>query len=104
MQYSKIDTTFQTSQPYAHSLSSIYDSSEFERQVKMHSDKIRDLFGKTPTSFFNTELIYSDEIGELVSKMGYKSMLIDEAKHVLGWKSPNYVYKHAYLSKLKLLN
>lgn len=90
-------------QPYAHSLSSVFDSSEFERQVKMHSDKIRDLFGKTPSSFFNTELIYSDEIGELVSKMGYRSMLIDEAKHVLGWKSPNYVYKHAYLPKFKLL-
>lgn len=90
-------------QPYAHSLSAIYDSSEFERQVKMHSHKIKDLFGKTPTSFYNTELIYSDEIGELVSKMGYKSILIDEAKHVLGWKSPNYVYKHAYLPKLKLL-
>ncbi len=90
-------------EPYAHSLSSIFDASEFERQVKMHADKIEALFGKRPTALFNAELIYSDEIGELVSKMGYKTMMIDEAKHILGWKSPNYVYNHSYIPKFKLL-
>jgi alpha-amylase len=90
-------------EPYAHSLSSIFDENEFIRQVKMHADKIETLFGKRPTAFFNAELIYSDEIGELVSKMGYKTMMIDEAKHILGWKSPNYVYTHSYIPKLKLL-
>jgi alpha-amylase len=90
-------------EPYGHSLSSVYDASEFERQVKMHADKIEALFGKRPTALFNAELIYSDEIGELVSKMGYKTMLTDEAKHILGWKSPNYVYNHSYIPKLKLL-
>jgi len=90
-------------EPYAHSLSSVFDASEFELQVKMHSDKINALFGKRPTTLFNSELIYSDEIGELVSKMGYKTMMIDEAKHIMGWKSPNYVYSHSYLPKLKLL-
>ena len=90
-------------EPYAHSLASVYDANEFERQVKTHSDKIEQLFGKRPTSFYNSELIYSDEIGEMVSKMGFKSMMIDEAKHILGWKSPNYVYKHSYLPKLKLM-
>lgn len=90
-------------EPYAHSLSSVFDAVEFERQIKMHADKIEALFGKRPTALFNAELIYSDEIGELVSKMGYKTMMVDEAKHVLGWKSPNYVYSHSYLPKLKLL-
>lgn len=90
-------------EPYAHSLSSIYDANEFEHQVTMHSDKIEALFGKRPTSFRNAELIYSDEIGEMVSKMGYKTMLLDESRHVLGWKSQNYVYTHATLPKLKLL-
>jgi alpha-amylase len=90
-------------EPYGHSLSSVYDASEFERQVKMHADKIEALFGKRPTALFNAELIYSDEIGELVSKMGYKTMITDEAKHILGWKSPNYVYNHSYIPKLKLL-
>ena len=90
-------------EPYAHSLASVYDIDEFERQVKMHASKIEELFGKKPTAFFNAELIYSDEIGEAVSKMGYKTMLIDEAKHILGWKSPNYVYTHSYIPKLKLV-
>jgi alpha-amylase len=90
-------------EPYAHSLSSIFDASEFERQVKMHANKIEALFGKRPTTLFNAELIYSDEIGELASKMGYKTMMIDEAKQILGWKSPNYVYNHSHISKLKLL-
>jgi len=74
-------------EPYAHSLASVFDANEFQRQVNIHADKIEQLFGRKPTSFYNTELIYSDEIGELVSKMGYKSMLIDEAKHVMGWKA-----------------
>jgi alpha-amylase len=90
-------------EPYAHSLASVFDANEFEQQVKLHSDKIESLFNKRPTAFFNAELIYSDEIGELVSKMGFKTMLIDEAKHILGWKSPNFVYSHSYISKLKLL-
>jgi alpha-amylase len=90
-------------EPYAHSLSSVFDAVEFERQVKMHADKTEALFGKRPTVLFNAELIYSDEIGELASKMGYKIMMIDEAKHILGWKSPNYVYTHSYIPKLKLL-
>ena len=90
-------------EPYAHSLSSVFDATEFERQLKLHADKIETLFGKRPSSLFNAELIYSDEIGEIAAKMGFKSMLIDEAKHILGWKSPNYVYSHSYLPKLKLL-
>lgn len=90
-------------EPYSHSLASIYDTDEFERQVKMHSNKIEELFGKRPSTFYNSELIYSDQIGETVSKMGFKSILIDEAKNIMGWKSPNYIYKHAYIPKLKLL-
>ncbi len=90
-------------EPYAHSLASVYDATEFEMQVLKHCNKIEALFGKRPTAFFNAELIYSDEIGELVSKMGFKTVLIDEAKHVLGWKSPNFVYNHSYISKLKLM-
>jgi alpha-amylase len=90
-------------EPYAHSLASVFNVEEFQAQVKTHAAKIETLFGKKPTALRNTELIYSDEIGEMVAKMGYKTMLIDEAKHVMGWKSPNFVYEHAYLPKLKLL-
>lgn len=90
-------------QPYAHSLASVFDTNEFIRQVKMHSDKINELFGKRPTTLLNSELIYSDEIGEAAAKMGYKGVMLDEAKHIMGWKSPNYVYTHSYLPKLRLL-
>ena len=89
---------------YAHSLSSLGDSDELKSQVKMHSDKIYSLFGVTPKVFRNTELIYSDDISELVCRqLGFDCMLTEGAKHVLGWKSPNYVYSSAINPQLKLL-
>jgi alpha-amylase len=88
---------------YAHSLSSVYDIHEFEQQVALQTEKIESLFGKKPTVFRNSELIYSDEIGEKIYNMGYRTILIDEVSHVLGWKSPNFVYRHPTLPKLKLL-
>lgn len=88
---------------YAHSLASLNDSAEFVSQVQKHSDTIERLFGQRPVTFRNTELIYSDEIGERVYNMGYKTMLTEGARHVLGWKSPNYLYHHANNPDLKLL-
>lgn len=88
---------------YSHSLSSLVDPVEFEREVKMHSDKIESLFGKRPVVIRNTELIYSDEIGEQVAAMGFKGMITEGAKHILGWKSPNFVYDSAASPDLKLL-
>lgn len=88
---------------YAHSLSSLRSKSEFMQQVALHSQKIETLFGVKPTSFRNTELIYSDEIGEMVHEMGYNIMLTEGAKHVLGWKSPNFMYCNARQPKLKVL-
>jgi alpha-amylase len=90
-------------EPYAYSLSSVFDASEFESQVKKHAEKMQELFGKYPTAMCNSEFIYSDEIGELVAKMGFKTMLMEGARHVLGWRSPNYVYSHAYMPNLSLL-
>ena len=91
------------SETYSHSLSSLKDPDEFERQVKMHREKIQTLFGQTPTVFRNTELIYSDEIGSLISQLGFKGAITEGAKHILGWKSPNYVYSSAENPDLKLL-
>lgn len=88
---------------YAHSLSSLGDVDEFKAQVKAHRKKIKDLFGTEPTVFRNTELIYSDDISEVVNKMGFKGMLTEGAKHILGWKSPNYVYRSALCPDLSLL-
>jgi alpha-amylase len=88
---------------YAHSLSSLGDSEEFFDQVKKHKTKIYEMFGVKPKVFRNTELIYSDDISSLVYKLGFKGMLTEGAKHVLGWKSPNYVYTSAVQPQVKLL-
>ncbi|RUT79962.1 glycoside hydrolase family 57 protein [Ancylomarina longa] len=88
---------------YAHSLASLKNKDEFVSQVKEHSDRIENLFGVRPTAFRNTEMIYSDGIGEMVSEMGYKAILTEGAKHILGWKSPNYLYCNAINPKLKIL-
>ena len=88
---------------YYHSLASLASPSEFRNQVMKHKETIEHYFGVTPKSFRNTELIYSDEIGSMVYDMGFKTMLTEGAKHVLGWKSPNYIYSGALAPKLKLL-
>ena len=88
---------------YSHSLASLVSNREFEAQVKLQSKAIEKYFGVKPTAFRNTELIYSDTIGEKVASMGYNVMLTEGAKHILGWKSPNYVYTNAIDPKLKLL-
>jgi alpha-amylase len=87
----------------AHSLVALKDEDEFRSQVAEHAGKIEKHFGQIPTVFRNTELIYSDDIGAMVSRMGYKAMLTEGAKHILGWKSPNYLYCNAINPKLKLL-
>ncbi len=88
---------------YAHSLASLADPEEFAAQVKAHDDKIFELFGVRPKVFRNTELIYCDELAPQILEMGYKGVITEGAKHILGWKSPNYVYSAASAPKLKLL-
>ncbi|MEG1644158.1 MAG: glycoside hydrolase family 57 protein [Bacteroidales bacterium] len=91
------------SETYAHSLSSLIDNEEFINQIKAHDDKIEMLFGQRPKIFRNTELIYSDDIAAVVASLGFKGMITEGAKHVLGWKSPNYLYTPASAPKMKLL-
>jgi alpha-amylase len=91
------------SETYAHSLSCLKDPDEFKYQVKLHSKRIEDLFGKKPKVFRNTELIYSDELGGMIADLGYKTIITEGAKHVLGWKSPNFVYQSAVNPNIKLL-
>jgi alpha-amylase len=75
----------------------------FEQQVEIHREMMKTFLGVEPTSFRNTELIYSDQIGAWVADMGYKSILTEGAKHVLGWKSPNFLYCNAINPRLKVL-
>jgi alpha-amylase len=88
---------------YSHSLVGLNDPAEFKRQVQEHAAAIKKLFGVTPTAFRNTELVYSNSIAGQVFDMGYKTMLTEGAKQLLGWKSPNYVYFSAAHSRMKLL-
>ncbi|MFZ4414148.1 MAG: glycoside hydrolase family 57 protein [Bacteroidales bacterium] len=91
------------SETYTHSLAALKSKDEFQTQVIAHREKIQKLFGVTPKTFRNTELIYSDGIGEMVAEMGFETMLTEGAKHILGWKSPNFMYCNAINPKLKLL-
>ena len=91
------------SETYYHSLASLASETEFKYQVEKHKAAIEHYFGVTPKAFRNTELIYSDAIGEMVYDMGFKTMLTEGARHVLGWKSPNFVYSCAQAPGLKLL-
>ena len=88
---------------YSHSLSSLASADEFKNEVKLHTKMLKEEFGVKPTAFRNTELIYSDDIAKMVEDMGFKTMLAEGAKHILGWKSPNFVYTDANDNKLRLL-
>ncbi len=87
----------------SHSLVSLRSRTEFERQVTNHRNMLKEFLGAEATSFRNTELIYSDTIGSWVADMGFKSMLTEGAKHVLGWKSPNFLYCNSLNPRLKVL-
>lgn len=88
----------------SHGLSSLKSKAEFGRMVDRHREKVKKHFdGYEPKVFRNTELIYSDKIGAMVAEMGFEGMLTEGAKHILGWKSPNFVYQNAVDPNLKVL-
>ena len=88
---------------YYHSLAFFYDKEEFNAQVKMHSDKIQALFGVRPRVFRNTELAYNDELAKWADEAGYTAILAEGWDKVLGWRSPNYVYRPVNTNNIKLL-
>ena len=91
------------SETYAHSLAALYDPDEFRAQVALHDQLIKKHFGATPRVFRNTELIYRNDIARMVEDMGYEAILTEGADHILGWRSPNYMYQPSSCTKLKLL-
>lgn len=78
---------------YYHSLASLFDEREFHEQVRLHSALMEREFGIRPTVFRNTELIYNDQIGQAVGELGFLGVLAEGARDVLGWRSPNFVYR-----------
>ena len=90
-------------EPYSHGLASLANEESFAKEVKRQCQKMKEYFGKEPKVLRNSSLIYSDEIGAQAAQMGFKGMLTEGARHVLGWKSPHYVYNCALAPNLKLL-
>lgn len=91
------------SETCAHSLAFLYSPEEFRLQVRRHDDRIEELFGVRPSVFRNTELIYNNALARAVEDMGYRAILAEGADHVLGWRSPNYLYRPAGCRNLRLL-
>ena len=88
---------------YYHSLSYLFSKNEFREQVRKHEKLIKKHFGQKPKVFRNTELIFNNELGKYIEDMGYKGMIAEGASHILGWRSPNFVYKSVGSEKMKLL-
>jgi alpha-amylase len=88
---------------YYHSLSFLYSREEFRAQVELHRKKIKELFGQEPRVFRNTELIYNNDLAHFVSHMGYDAVITEGADHILGYRSPNFVYRPPHAPNLRLL-
>ena len=88
---------------YYHSLAFLYSRKEFLKQVELHRSRIKELFGYKPTVFRNTELIYNNYLAYVAEEMGYKGVLAEGADYILGWRSPNFLYKPAGTRDMKLL-
>lgn len=90
-------------EPYSHGLSSLTNEEAFKEDVQKQARLMKEMFGKEPKVIRNSSLIYSDDIGEVVASMGFKGMITEGARHILGWKSPHYLYHCALNPDLKLL-
>lgn len=91
------------SETYYHSLAFLYDKEEFREQVRLHDKLVEQLFGVTPRVFRNTELIYNNELANEVEAMGFKGVIAEGADHLLGWRSPNFLYKPVGARDIKVL-
>lgn len=79
---------------YNHSLASLASPAEFRHQVQKHKEAVKRYFGVTPRIFRNTELIYNNSIGGQLGDLGFRGVLTEGARHIMGWRSPNFVYSH----------
>ncbi|MCF7910304.1 glycoside hydrolase family 57 protein [Candidatus Pacearchaeota archaeon] len=91
------------SETYYHSLSFLYSKGEFREQIRLHQELIKKLFGVTPKVFRNTELIYNNDLAEEIEALGYKGIISEGADFILGWRSPNFLYKAPNTENIKLL-
>lgn len=92
-----------TGSTFTHSLASLHGEKAFMEQVRLQEELLQNTFGVKPVSFCNTEIIYSDDIGEWLGNAGYRVILTEGARHILGWKSPTYLYCNPYQTDVRLL-
>lgn len=90
-------------EPFYHSLAAVGNDAEFLHQVEKHRKALLNYIGATPATFVNTDMVYTDTIGEKVYGMGFKTMITEGASHILGWRSPNFVFSNVFAPGLKLL-
>ncbi len=88
---------------YYHSLSFLYSREEFIAQTQKHCQLMKDLLGQQPRVFRNTELTYNNDVAKAVEDMGFDAILTEGADHVLGYRSPNFVYNPPNCGDLKLM-
>lgn len=88
---------------YYHSLAFLYSRREFQEQVELHRKKIREIFHYKPKVFRNTELVYNNYLAYIAKEMGYRGILAEGADHILGWRSPNFLYKPSGTNGIKLM-
>lgn len=91
------------SETYHHSLSFIYSPAEFRRQVQLHKKKIKEIFGLEPKVFRNTELIFNNNLAYEAEGLGFEGILAEGADRILGWRSPNFLYRSQGVKNIKLL-
>ncbi|MBN2881475.1 glycoside hydrolase family 57 protein [Candidatus Woesearchaeota archaeon] len=91
------------SETYYHSLSFLYSKEEFKEQVEKHKKEMKDLFNYEPKVFRNTELIFNNELANYIEGLGYKGILAEGADHILGWRSPNFLYTPVTCKNIKLM-
>ncbi len=88
---------------YYHSLAFLYSRQEFMEQVNLHRELMKRLFGQTPHVLRNTELIYNNELGKAAGELGYSVVLCEGADHLLGARSPTFLYTPPGVPNVKLL-
>ncbi len=88
---------------YHHSLAFFYSVKEFERQIRLHKDTVKRLFGVTPKVLRNTELSYNNDIAYWADQAGYHGIITEGWDPILGWRSPNFMYRPAYTQNIRLL-
>lgn len=91
-------------QTYYHSLAGLWeDKGELIEQIKLERQAVEGLLGVKPRFFENTEFLFNNSIARTVEKLGFEGIFTEGVERILGWRSPNYVYKASTCDRLRVL-